>query len=170
MKTESVSQTTRLGQWEDRTEWPLAAVAVSFLVIYSVQVLVQPRGAVSSTLRWIDFGLYLVFVVDYFARLILAQHRLRWFFRHLLDLAIVVLPFLRPLRVLRLIVLIEVLERAFGDVFRGRIVVYTALSAVLLVYASSLAVLDAERHIANPNIKNMGDALWWSVTTITTVG
>jgi voltage-gated potassium channel len=170
MNAESASQMTRLERWEHRTEWPLAAVAVAFLVIYSIQVLVQPHGAVYYTLKLIDFGLYLVFVVDYFARFIIAEHRLRWFFRHLLDLAIVVLPFLRPLRVLRLVVLIEVLERAFGDAFRGRIVVYTAFSAILLVYASSLAVLDAERHVPNASIKNMGDALWWSVTTITTVG
>jgi voltage-gated potassium channel len=170
MNADSVGEMTRLERWDHRAEWPLATVALTFLVVYSVQVLVQPSGAVYNTLRVIDLGLYLVFVVDYFARFVLAERRLRWFFRHLLDLAIVVLPFLRPLRVLRLVVLIEVLERAFGDVFRGRIVVYTALSSILLVYASSLAVLDAERHVPYSNIRNMGDALWWAVTTITTVG
>ena len=170
MSAESAGQMTRLQRWEHRTEWPLAAVALTFLLIYSIQVLVQPHGAVYNILRAIDFVLYLAFVVDYFGRLILAEHRVRWFMRHLLDLAIVTLPFLRPLRVLRLVVLIEVLEKAFGDAFRGRIVVYTALTSVLLVYASSLAVLDAERHAPHASIQNLGDALWWSVTTITTVG
>jgi voltage-gated potassium channel len=170
MNARSVGEMTRLQRWESRSEWPLAAVAIAFLVVYSIQVLVQPPRPVYNFLRWVDLVLYLAFVVDYLARLILADNRLRWFFRHLLDFAIVTLPFLRPLRILRLVVLIEVLERAFGDAFRGRIVMYTAVSAVLLVYSSSLAVLDAERHVPHGNIKNFGDAVWWSVTTITTVG
>jgi voltage-gated potassium channel len=170
MNAMSVGEKTRVERWEHRTEWPLAAVAIAFLVVYSIQVLVRPPGPVYNFLRWVDLALYLAFVVDYFARLVLAENRLHWFVRHLLDFAIVTLPFLRPLRILRLVVLIEVLEKAFGDALRGRIVLYTAFSSVLLVYSSSLAVLDAERHVAHANIKNFGDALWWSVTTITTVG
>lgn len=49
-------------------------------------------------------------------------------------------------------------------------VMYTAGSAVLLVYAASLAVLDAERSDPSAHIRNFGDAVWWSITTITTVG
>ena len=50
------------------------------------------------------FATYLVFVADYLARLYLADPRLRWFVLHLFDLAIIVLPFLRPLRLLSLAV------------------------------------------------------------------
>ena len=115
------------------------------------------------------YALYVAFAIDYVARLILADQRTRWFFRHLLDLAIVVIPFLRPLRMLRLVVLVGALQKAFGDANRGRIVIYTAFSVVLLIYAASLAVLDAER--SGPgHITNFGDAVWWSFTTITTVG
>jgi uncharacterized protein len=39
-----------------------------------------------------------------------------------------------------------------------------------LVYAASLAVLDAERSAPDAKITNFGDAVWWSITTITTVG
>lgn len=35
---------------------------------------------------------------------------------------------------------------------------------------ASLAVLDAERGKTGSNINSVGDALWWSVTTMTTVG
>jgi voltage-gated potassium channel len=41
---------------------------------------------------------------------------------------------------------------------------------VLLVFTSSLAVLDAERGQRGATIESFGDALWWSITTITTVG
>jgi voltage-gated potassium channel len=33
-----------------------------------------------------------------------------------------------------------------------------------------VAVLDAERSEPSASIKNFGDAVWWAVTTITTVG
>ncbi|MDT5321897.1 MAG: voltage-gated potassium channel, partial [Mycobacterium sp.] len=116
---------TNLQRWERHAEWPLAAAALLFLGVYSVLVLTRPHGHepyVLWAVTWLIWGL---FILDYVARLCLASDRARWFFRHLLDLAIVALPLLRPLRLLRLIVLIEVLQRAVGDAFRGRIVVYT---------------------------------------------
>jgi voltage-gated potassium channel len=158
-----------LERWESRAEWLLAGVAVVFLVAYSVQVLAQPRGLTKSLLEWFMYALWLAFAVDYLARLILADQRMRWFFRNLLDLAIIAIPFLRALRMLRLVAVIDALQKAFGDANRGRLVIYTAFSAVLLIYAGSLAELDAER--SGPGrIKNFGDAIWWSLTTITTVG
>jgi voltage-gated potassium channel len=161
---------TRLQRWEALSEWPLAASAAVFLALFSVQVLAQPHGLNLNILHGMLFVLYLPFVVDYFGRLILAEHRVRWFVRHLLDLAIVALPFLGPLRLLRLVVLVSALQRALGDAIRGRVVAYTACSAVLLVYAASLAVLQVERPVPTATIKNFGDAVWWAVTTITTVG
>jgi voltage-gated potassium channel len=166
----SMNSSSRLERWDSRVEWPLAGVAVVFLVVYSVQVLAQPVGLTSRLLDGIMYALYFAFAIDYVARLILADQRTRWFFRHLLDLVIVAVPFLRPLRTLRLVVLVGALQKAFGDAIRGRIVIYTAYSVVLLVYAASLAVLDAERSAPDAKITNFGDAVWWSCTTITTVG
>ncbi len=165
-----MSSRSMLERWEERTEWPLACVAVVFLTAYSVEVLASPGRAMSHVLDVVLTGLWAGFAVDYFIRFALADHRARWFVRNLLDFAIVVLPFLRPLRLLRLVVIVAALQKAFGNAIRGRVVVYTAGSAVLLVYAASLAVLDAERADPGANIKNFGDAVWWAVTTITTVG
>ncbi len=44
------------------------------------------------------------------------------------------------------------------------------LAVTLLVTVGALAVLDAERDAKGANITSFGDALWWAVTTITTVG
>lgn len=74
------------------------------------------------------------------------HNRTRWFIRHLLDLAVVALPLLRPLRLLRLVVLVAALQKAIGGAIRGRVIVYTACSVVLLVYVASLAILDTERY------------------------
>ena len=161
---------TKLQRWERYAEWPLAVAAVLFLVLFSRQVLVQPQGREGHIVWAVDWAIWGLFVVDYVVRLCLADHRWHWFRRHLLDFAIVALPLLRPLRLLRLLVLIEVLQKAIGDAFRGRIVVYTVSGVVLLIYTASLAVFDKERYLHGATINSFGKALWWSITTVTTVG
>ena len=161
---------TKLQRWERHAEWPLAVAAVLFLVLFSRQVLVQPQGREGHIVWAVDWAIWGLFVVDYVVRLCLADNRWHWFLRHLLDFAIVALPLLRPLRLLRLLVLIEVLQKAIGDAFRGRIVVYTVSGVVLLIYTSSLAVFDKERYLHGATINSFGKALWWSITTVTTVG
>jgi voltage-gated potassium channel len=159
-----------LERFEKRTEWPLASVAVIFLAAYSVQVLAQPHGRLSLAIDLVIYITYAAFVVDYLARLHLATDRPRWFLRHLVDLAVIALPLLRPLRLLRLLVLFAALQRAIGGAVRGRVAIYTACSAVLLIYAASLAILETERGHLGAKINNFGDAVWWSITTVTTVG
>jgi voltage-gated potassium channel len=161
---------TKLQRWERHAEWPLAAAAVLFLILFSRQVLAQPQGREAHIVWAVDWAIWGLFVVDYVVRLCLAENRWHWFLRHLLDFAIVSLPLLRPLRLLRLLVLIEVLQKAIGDAFRGRIVVYTVSGVVLLIYTSSLAVFDKERYLHGATINSFGKALWWSITTVTTVG
>ena len=154
-----MSSRSMLERWEDRTEWPLACIAVAFLAAYSVKVLGHPGGLTASVLQMMLSALWAAFAIDYLIRLTLAQQRRRWFIRHLLDFLIVAVPFIRPLRMLRLVVIIEALQKAFGDAIRGRVVIYTAASAVLLVYTASLAVLQAERSDPSAHIKKFGDAL-----------
>jgi voltage-gated potassium channel len=160
---------TRLQKWEKRAEWPLAAVAAAFLLAYAVNVLAQPDGAVRAVVGIVTAITYVVFLADYLTRLALATDRPRWFVRHLLDLAIVALPLLRPLRLLRLVVLVSALQKAVGTAIRGRVVIYAIAAAVLLIFVASLAVLDAERSGPGP-INDFGQAVWWSITTFTTVG
>lgn len=162
--------TTRLERWERRAEWPLALVALAFLVAYSVQVLAQPRMWTDVALDVIVVVSWAVFVVDYAVRLTLAHDRGRWFVRHLADLAVVVLPLVRPLRMLRLLMLVAALQKALGGAIRGRVVVYTVSSAILFIYVASLAMLESERGHPDAAITSFGEALWWSITTVTTVG
>jgi voltage-gated potassium channel len=161
---------TNLQRWERRSEWPLAAAALLFLGLFSVQVLAQPHGREAHILWAADWAIWGLFILDYVVRLILAPNRWHWFIRHLIDFAIVTLPFVRPLRLLRLLVLIEVLQKAVGDAFRGRIVVYTVSGVTLLIYTASLAVFEKERYLHGATINSFGKAIWWSITTVTTVG
>lgn len=161
----------RVAAWQSRTEWPLAALAGLFLAGYAVQVLARgldrsARTALNDTV----WAIWLLFALDFIVRALLARRHVRYIWRHLADVVIIALPMLRPLRVLRLIMLMRMLNRRLAETLRGRVVVYGAFTAVLLVFCSSLAVLQAERGARGANIESFGDALWWSVVTICTVG
>lgn len=159
-----------LAGWEKRAEWPLAIVAAVFLVAYSVDVLGHPDHRVDLALQIIVAASWLAFVIDYLTRLFLTPDRGRWMLRHLFDLAIVILPILRPLRLVSLVILISAVQKALGGAIRGRVAVYTAASSVLLIYVASLAVYDAEHGHPGADITTFGDAVWWSFVTVTTVG
>jgi voltage-gated potassium channel len=156
--------------WVRRTQWPLAGAALGFLGAYAVEVLAAPTGAARVVCEVVVDVTWAMFIVDYVVMLVLAEHRGRWFVRHLLDLAAIALPFLRPLRLLRLVQLFRVLQHTTGTAVRGRVTLYVVTTTVLLVFVSALAVYDVERHAPGATIASFGDALWWAIVTITTVG
>ena len=120
--------------------------------------------------RWLSWIAWGIFVVDLLVRLTLADERLRYLGRHWYDLLVIVLPLLRPLRLLRLIPLLSVLNRRAQSGLRGRVAIYVAGGASLLAFVAALAVLDVERSSPDANIGDFGEAIWWAVTTMTTVG
>ncbi|MGA1837498.1 ion channel [Herbiconiux sp. 11R-BC] len=157
--------------WKRMSEWPLSIAAVVFLIAYAWSVIADVHEGmlydVLETVMWIVWGL---FVIDYVMNLSLARPRWRWFYRHIPELLVVVLPFLRPLRLLRLVALVSVLQRTAGTALRGRVMLYVACSASIVILVGGLAVLDAEQNVPTANIHNFWDALWWAFVTITTVG
>lgn len=161
----------RVRNWISNTEWFLASVALLFLGAYAWPIL-QPDLAPGwrRLCGAVQLASWIVFLVDYLARVWAAHNRRRYFTKHLLDLLIVALPALRPLRLLRLVVLFRVLNRKAAASLRGRVPLYVSVSAATLVVCAALAVLGAERDAPGSNIKSFGDAVWWAVVTVTTVG
>lgn len=159
-----------LETWQRRLEWPLIAASLIFLAAYAYTVLTQPVGVAGQIASAAMTFTWALFAVDFVARLLLAERRWHWLLRHLHELAMVVLPLLRPLKLLRLVTLLGVLQRSVGGALRGRVVTYAAVSTVLLILVSSLAMLDAERGAPDAAITTYPDALWWSAVTVTTVG
>ena len=159
------------GRWERAAEWPLTAAAAAFLAAYAAPIIVPalplPLVALCGTVVWVTWAL---FALDFVVRVALTDQRARYVLRHWLDVVIIALPLLRPLRLLRLVTLLQVLNRRASDELRGKVTVYVAGGSGLLAFCGALAVLDAERSNPEANIENFGDALWWAITTMTTVG
>lgn len=156
--------------WLRLSEWPLLVASIAFLLAYSTEVIGDLPESRSTVFNWVIWGAWALFVIDYIANLILAERRGRWFLANLYQLPVLLLPALRPLRLLRLLTLLGFMQRFAGSAFRGRILMYVLSSASLLTYVGALAVLDAEQNVDHANIHNIGDAMWWAIVTITTVG
>ncbi len=162
----------RLQRWETATEIPLALAAVIFLFAYAVPILTWPDTppAVAVACEVIIWVTWALFAVDYLVRLLMSHERLRFVKKYWFDLIIIVLPVMRPLRLLRLITVLQVVNRRASSNLRGRVGVYVGAGAALLAIVGALAVLDAERGVEGSNIATYGDALWWAAATMTTVG
>ena len=166
-----MSTQPRLQRWERLSEGPLTAAALVFLVAYAWPILNPDLdGDTAETLRLVTWTAWALFVVDYLVRLALATDRGRFFVRNIFDLLVVALPLLRPLRLLRLLTLLHVLNRHVAGSLRGKVVTYVVAATSLVLFIASLAILEAERGKPGANIETFGDALWWSASTVTTVG
>jgi voltage-gated potassium channel len=57
---------------------------------------------------------------------------------------------------------------------RGRLDVQIAIqattTAVLVLFVGAVGIFDVERDAPHGNIRTFGDAAWWAITTVTTVG
>jgi voltage-gated potassium channel len=154
-----------------RRDVPMTLAAVAFLAAYAWPILDPGLEQEWVALcRSVTAATWLVFVVDYVIRFVGAEHRWQFVRQHPLDLAIVVLPILQPLRLLQLLTLLSVLNRYAGGSLRGRVALYVAGASSIVMFVASLAVLDAERGAPDANIGGFADALWWAMTTVTTVG
>ncbi|MGY1723323.1 potassium channel family protein [Blastococcus sp. SYSU DS0533] len=165
------TEDARRRRWERSAEWPLTVAALFFLASYAWPILDPDLAArwrwLCLVVTWVTWG---AFAVDYVVRVALAERRWLFVRTHLLDLSVVVLPLFRPLRLLRLVTLLSVLNRQAGRSLRGRVVIYVTGATVLVMLVSSLAILEAERGAEDANIETYGGALWWSFATVTTVG
>ncbi|MFJ8583779.1 potassium channel family protein [Streptomyces sp. NPDC093595] len=158
-------------RWESRTRVPLLGLAVLFGVAYAVPI-VAPDAApgvhrACLAVEWVVWG---AFTVDYVVRLVLAPGRWEFVRRHPLDLVAVVLPLIQPLRLLRVVSTLLLMGRRARMAPQITLTTYVAGSVVGLLMFGSLAVLHVERNAPDGNIKTLGDAVWWSFTTMTTVG
>lgn len=161
----------RLFAWRRWTDWPLTGLAAVFLAAYAVQVLhVSASAGARTALEIVIWATWALFVVDYVVRFCLARHKVRFVLRNPFDLLVVVLPMLRQLRVLRIVTVMTLLNRRLVRSLQQRVSLYASGATLLLGLCASLAVLDAERAAPESTITDYPDAVWWTLTTITTVG
>jgi voltage-gated potassium channel len=95
-----------------------------------------------------------------------APHRLAYLKRHWLEVLVVIVPFFRPLRIVRVFIFGS---RAWVGTRRLVNVDFLLVYGVGLVMIAATVVTSVEGG-EGASIRSFPDALWWSMATITTVG
>ena len=163
--------------------WQFAVLLLCIFVLVEIfveTVFVLPLHTV-ELLNITDNIVCVVFIADFFYQLWKAPKKFQYFYTWgWIDLisSIPNLQFLRWGRTIRVIRLIRLL-RGFRStrmlvrhLFRNRAkgTFFTvAMITFVIIIASSIVMLNCEK-VPGSNIKTAGDALWWAVVTVTTVG
>jgi voltage-gated potassium channel len=160
-----------LSAYKAKSLWPMVILATFFLILYLFESFRTPIAQSNPNFfTAMNFLLWGIFAIDYIVMLFLSRQKFHFFRTHLLDLALVIFPLLRPLRALRLVV---IFERALSGVQRKlyiNIPIYVGVAATLIVLIGGGAIFNAEIDEPDGNIKSPSDALWWAAVTVTTVG
>jgi voltage-gated potassium channel len=156
--------------WERNADFVLIPLALIFLVVLLVPLVVHLTPAGQTAFLVANIAIWVAFAVDYFARLYLAPARGRFVRTHVVDLIVVAVPFLRPLRLLRVFgILGEYVSRSRRHLAK-RAMVFVAVVAVVAMLAGAAVIFNLEHSKSHANIHSFPDALWWAVGTISTVG
>jgi ion channel len=161
--------------------WEVFIMAISVLSIVNLGLLLLlPTGDLVHVVIITEAWLTAFFVVDIVRRLNLAHDRRAYLVRGdgWLDVLGAV-PLLRLLRVLRILLTLRLLRRIggpdesfrayFADRAAGGLFLVLFL-AILVMEFGSFLMLAAERGAPTANILTAGDAVWYTIVTIATVG
>jgi voltage-gated potassium channel len=149
----------RLAAYQERTQTPLdllALVTLWFVVVPPWHYDPDVRG-----IRWtLRIALSVVYGIDLAVRGVLARHPVRYALANPLALASVLLPSVRVIFSVRLV----------RSMFRRGHLARFLLAAAILVLNGAVIVYLFERHAPDSNIHTLGESVWWSLVTVTTVG
>lgn len=154
---------------ERASRLPMVLLSIIFLAAVALPELVDVAPDLDESLEAINWFIWAVFAFELLVMTYLAPDRVRYLMRHWIDVLTVFVPFLRPIRLLRIAIVsarlwsevrVLIYQRTFSTVAMTSIV--SAISAATLVYA-------VERGGEGP-IQTYPDALWWAAATVTTVG
>lgn len=164
----------RLNGWD----WFVFAVALGALLLVLVETFLAFSPSTMAVFRWIDNAACGVFFIDVLVRWRRAgwsSEYWRWGWVDLLaaipfDIAFRTLQIIRVYRIIRVLrVLYKLQELTSGTTLNERLLALPGVALVMIVFSTALMV-EAERYAPGATIKSGGDALWWALTTVTTVG
>lgn len=163
------------------SDTPLLVLAILMIPIIVLPEVIALTSDQSDLLNTFDWFIYATFAADFIIKIYLAPSKWRHLRENWLDVIVLALPLLRPLRIVRSVRLLRLLRaarllvfaveglRKLRRILAGRGLNWALLATMTVVVASAGLVTVFERD-GGGSIKSFGDGLWWAMTTVTTVG
>ena len=159
-------------------DWFVLGVAVLSLALVIIETFVLLSPATFHALVVVDrlaCGIFLVDVIVRWRREGWSRGFWKWGWLDVLasipfDAAFRTLQLVRIYRIIRVLrALYKLQEVATGTSLTEKLLALPGVAFVMVLFSTTL-MLEAERHAPDATIKTGGDALWWALTTVTTVG
>ncbi|KGY13743.1 capsular biosynthesis protein [Vibrio tubiashii] len=164
----------------DTKPMSLLSLILSFMALFVISGLLffplDPKTR--QVLIGLDFIICSIFILQLSIDLIRSTDRMQFMQRHWIDF-VASIPMVEPLRyarlfsILRVILVIRSSRGVIRQLLKNRQETTLAsilLLMVILLTAGSSMMLFLEGHAATANIRDGGDAMWWALVTISTVG
>lgn len=159
--------------------WELAMALLAIVYVAVGFALDDPAlQPVASSLQATELVLTIIFAAEFASRIAASRNRAGYLRGHWIDLVALV-PASRGLRILRILRLLRLI-RAFAGVYRalghvGSLAQHRGLQTIVLSWLGVMviccaAIYFAERDAVGSTIRSPFDALWWGISTMTTVG
>lgn len=146
-------------------------LAISYLVAFSIPAYVAPiSSSAQYSLDLFQWVIWVVFALDTATAYIRSDHKRTFAKKHTVEIASLFLPAIRPLRLLRLVSFSGLIIQKIAVGKQFAITMKVALFSVLTAYIAAVQITLLERESESANIRNIGDGLWWAMSTVTTVG
>ena len=143
--------------------WPITILSFAFLFVFcATNFHLEIAESNKELFSVADNIIWAAFVLDYLAMLALSKNKLLFFKTHIPHLIVAMVPFLRVVRVGRIILLLANMLGMLKNRILVSIPVYTASSAALFILLGASAIYDAEYKAEGANINTRGDAFWWA--------
>lgn len=161
------------------TKFEMLLFYLSIFVVIELYVssITDYSDNVRTVLEWVDFGICILFLYEFFTGIARAENKWTYFKHHWIDLisSIPTVGALRLGRVVRVIRILRVVRSAkyiltfFNrknsfSTFKNLIIISS-----MIIFLFTLSFYHVEGKV-NPHISTLGDSLWWTTITTITVG
>ena len=158
----------------------IALLAIISFINFFLLTFVPLRASIYDVLRNFDFVVALIFLADFIYRLIRApkkwEYMRTWGWLDLLSgIPLPIFSIARIVRVARVIYILRKMrykdvERSITKHAAKSTLIATGFLVFLVIVTGSALELNFEANSLHANINTGGDALWWAIVTMATVG
>lgn len=172
------------------TEVVIGVLAIASIVLVAIESLVELSPAALWGIYAVDLLICVVFAADFVHRLRTAESRARFWKTNGYEILAMIpamvfyglgaipaissaLRSLRLIRVVRVIVLVARMRRVMsrgGGFLRGSYLLAMLGIAAAIIFIGAFSVMILESGTEAAQITSFSDAVWWSISTVTTVG
>lgn len=171
-----------LARLEDAMEIPMVVLGFVWLVLLVLEL----TQGLTPFLAGASVAIWVVFIVDFALKLILAPRKLPYLARNWLTALALLVPALRVFRIfralralraargLRLLRVVATLQRgmrALGRTLRRRGFGYAVALTLIVTFTGAAGMYAFENHLPDGRgLNSYGTALWWTAMIMTTMG